>query len=99
MSPFNEPTEQIRQMANKWKHEWQQSHHVQLNHHQEEYFHAWLDKQYNDLFKNYRVIDDAVIRLDLLDGQNGLASKEMEILATLSDVAIELRWKRVISER
>ena len=89
----------IDKLVEEWRSEWASSTRYPLNAHQEEYFSEWVNREAGLLLDRERTLEEVKAGLARLSGEFGNAETEMRIVSGLSDVAIEMRWLRVLSKK
>ena len=89
----------IEELVEAWRSEWTSSTRYPHTPHQEEYFLEWVNRQADLLYDRELTLEEVKAALDRLSGEFGAAETEMRIVSGLSDVAIEMRWLRVLSKR
>ena len=77
----------------EWKRDWQTEKSLDLNPHQHEYFFEWVERLGEEALGKVRTNQQLKEMIEVL---NLRAREEMGIVACLSDVAIEMRWLRVL---
>ena len=86
-------TEKIIAKICEWKCDWRAKKAANLNPHQQEYFSAWLERVASNAVDQCRTNQQLKEMIEVLDRR---AQEEMDVVACLSDVAIEMRWLRVL---